>query len=171
MEFQDNITFTLAEPKDFDQIWELLKGSIAKRKADGSSQWQDGYPNETILASDIEKGWGFVLKEGEKVWAYMAAHINQEPAYNFIEGKWLQEGDFYVVHRVSVDMKAAGKGLGRRIVRDLEAYAKNQGIASVRMDTNYDNYSMLKILEQLGYTRTGIVYHRGEAREAFEKLL
>ncbi len=170
MELED-LEFTLADQKDIDQIWSLMEGSIALRKEDGSTQWQDGYPNLTVLRSDIEKSWGYVLKSQDKIWAYLAAHIGQEPAYDKIDGAWISQDDFYVIHRITADRKGAGKGLGRKIIESLEHLAKKQNISSVRMDTNHDNYSMLRILEKMGYTFCGTVYHRGEARKAFEKKL
>lgn len=167
----NELEFTLAKREDIDQIWTLLEGSIALRKEDGSTQWQDGYPNRTIVESDIAKSWGYVLRSKDKVWAYLAAHIRQEPAYDRIEGAWLSDEDFYVVHRVTADRSASRKGLGQKIIESLENHAKAQDVFYVRMDTNHDNYSMLRILEKMDYTFCGTVYHRGEARKAFEKKL
>jgi hypothetical protein len=33
----------------FLQIWIILQQAIARRKADGSNQWQDGYPNPEVI--------------------------------------------------------------------------------------------------------------------------
>jgi len=41
-------------------IWEILQQAILRRKAEGSSQWQDGYPNPEVIKKDIEKGSGYV---------------------------------------------------------------------------------------------------------------
>jgi len=40
-----NETFRKAALEDADDIWEILRRAIARRKEDGSNQWQDGYPN------------------------------------------------------------------------------------------------------------------------------
>ena len=40
-----------------------------------------------------------------------------------------------------------------------------------KLDTNFDNAPMLKILDKLGYTYCGEVFFRGSARKAFEKIL
>ncbi|MFJ1442200.1 hypothetical protein ACILFQ_09880 [Capnocytophaga canimorsus] len=42
---------------------------------------------------------------------------------------------------------------------------------SIKIDTNFDNYAMLKVLEKAKYTYCGTVYFRGTPRMAFEKLL
>ena len=44
-------------------------------------------------------------------------------------------------------------------------------IFSIRVDTNYDNIPMLKLLAALEYQYCGEVYFRGSARKAFEKVL
>ena len=53
-------------------------------------------------------------------------------------------------------------------IRDL---AKGNNIFSIKVDTNFDNIPMLKILEKLGYTYCGEVTFRGSFRKAFEKTL
>jgi hypothetical protein len=41
--------------------------AIARRKEDGSNQWQDGYPNPDGIQNDIDKNAGFVLTEGDTI--------------------------------------------------------------------------------------------------------
>ena len=35
------------------KIWEILQKAVLRRKADGSKQWQDGYPNIKITRSAL----------------------------------------------------------------------------------------------------------------------
>jgi hypothetical protein len=53
--------FKQADSSQASKIWIILQEAIQRRKEDGSNQWQDGYPNEAIVKSDIEKGIGYVL--------------------------------------------------------------------------------------------------------------
>lgn len=152
-------------------IWEILQQAILRRKAEGSNQWQDGYPNPETVKSDIEKGIGFVLTENDTVIGYSAVLINDEPEYANIEGKWLSNNDFVVVHRVAVSEKHLGKGHAKKIFGSIEKYALEKNIYSVKVDTNFDNIPMLKTFENLGYTYCGKVYIRGSARKAYEKVL
>jgi L-amino acid N-acyltransferase YncA len=80
------LEFRKATAADADQIWNILEKAIARRKADGSDQWQDGYPNPAVVASDIQKGYGYVLAGEGKVAGYVALLINDEPAYAGIKG-------------------------------------------------------------------------------------
>ncbi len=164
-------TFRQATSADIDKIWEILQGAIARRKADGSQQWQDGYPNPEVVSTDIKKGCGFVLQVDDVVIGYTALLINDEPAYAHIEGKWLTNSDFVVFHRVAIDEAQIGKGLSKLMLSFIEAYAQKNGINSVKADTNFDNAAMLKIFERAGYQYCGEVFFRGAARKAFEKVL
>ncbi len=163
--------FRKAEISDAAQIWEILRTAIARRKADGSNQWQDGYPNQEAVMKDIERGEGYVLTDGEAIAGYSAVIINDEPAYQNIEGKWLTNGDFVVVHRVAVSEQYIGKGLAKAILDNVEDFAVKSKIYSLKADTNFDNIAMIKTFERAGYSFCGQVYLRGMPRRAYEKVL
>ncbi len=163
--------FRKAEAADAGSIWEILQQAIERRRRDGSQQWQDGYPNPGTVQEDIEKASGFVLAEEGNIIAFCALIVNDEPAYDNIDGAWLTNGDFLVVHRVAVSDKVAGKGIATRLFKSIEQYAITQNIPSIKVDTNFDNPAMLKILEKLQYTYCGEVMLRGAPRKAFEKVL
>src|SRR5690606_31318122 len=94
--------FRKAGLSDAPAIWQILQQGIVRRKAEGSDQWQDGYPNPDIVKKDIEQGAGYVLTAGDQIAGYAAIRLNDEPAYAAIKGRWLSDGDFVVVHRVAV---------------------------------------------------------------------
>jgi RimJ/RimL family protein N-acetyltransferase len=166
-----NHNFRIAAISDIPQIWKILQQAIQRRKEDGSEQWQDGYPNLDVVQNDVEKGVGFVLTEGETIIGYSAVLINDEPAYEKIEGKWLTNGDFVVIHRIAISNNYLGKGLSKTIISSIEDFALNNNVHSIKVDTNFDNLAMMKIFEKLGYTLCGEVYFRGGARKAYEKVL
>lgn len=165
------LTYRLAIKEDKDRIWEILQQAIARRKADGSTQWQDGYPNPDTIIADIEKQQGFVFLNANNIVAYAAFIFNYEPAYTDIEGAWLSNDNFCVVHRVAVCDEEIGKGMATQIFRLVEQYAKDNNTFSIKVDTNFDNLPMLKILEKLTYQYCGEVTMRGGKRKAFEKII
>ena len=164
-------TFREARLDELPQVWEIIQHAIARRKAEGSDQWQDGYPNPEVLRNDIGSGAGFVLAEGETILGYCAVMINDEPAYATIDGKWLSDGDSVVFHRIAVAPGHTGKGLAKQLLGHIETFARDHHIYSIKADTNYDNAAMLRIFESMGYVYCGEVYLRGSARKAYEKLL
>ncbi len=166
-----NYHFRKATASEIPQIWTIIQQAIVRRKNDGSQQWQDGYPNENVIKQDITKGIGYVLIDYNIVAGYAAILFNDEPAYEQLKGTWLTNGDFAVVHRVAISDDYLGKGLAQKIFLFTEDLAKGNNIFSIKVDTNFDNIPMLKILEKLGYTYCGEVTFRGSFRKAFEKTL
>ncbi|MFN5415687.1 MAG: GNAT family N-acetyltransferase [Flavobacteriia bacterium] len=166
-----NTHFRLALESEIPQIWSILQQAIERRKIDGSNQWQNGYPNPESIRQDITKNVGYVLTEGEQVIAYGAVLINDEPAYADIIGKWLTNDDFVVVHRVAIAETHLGKGLIQKMFSYIEDFARENKIYSIKVDTNFDNQAMLRIMEKLEYSYCGEVSMGGSPRKAFEKVL
>lgn len=163
--------FRKALPTEKPQIWKILQQAIERRKQDGSKQWQDGYPNEEVIQKDIERGIGYILTKDNIVAGYTAVLFNDEPAYHDLKGKWLTNGDFAVMHRIAISDDFLGQGLAQQIMLATEQLAIENGIFSIKVDTNFDNIAMLRIFEKLGYTYCGEVTFRGGVRKAFEKVL
>lgn len=160
-----------ANASDLPTIWEILQDAIAQRKADGSDQWQNGYPNEQVARDDIAAGNGYVLVERGVVVAYAAIIFGRDPAYDAIDGRWLTEGGYAAVHRVARSGKAAGKGIATRLFELTEDLCIEKGVPSIRLDTNFDNVAMLRILDRLGYAYCGEILYQGSPRRAYEKIL
>ncbi|MFY7816060.1 MAG: GNAT family N-acetyltransferase [Chryseobacterium taeanense] len=160
-----------AETEDRDIIWNILQQAIERRRKDGSMQWQEGYPNLNTVETDIENGFGYVMTVNGEIAVYTALILNDEPAYDNIEGAWLSNGEFVVVHRVAVDEKFAGQGMVKKLFDHIEDFTRSHGIQSVKVDTNFDNIAMLKILESKSYTYCGEVFLAGGMRKAFEKII
>lgn len=168
---EENYQIRKANRADFSQIWDIILFAKEERRRQGSLQWQDGYPNEMTIRNDIENGYGNVIESKGKLLGYFAVIFDKEPAYEAIEGKWLTQGEYVVIHRIAVAEEAKGKGLGRRILQEVEEMSLQNNVFSVRIDTNFDNIPMLRIIETSGYLYCGEVYFRGAARKAFEKVL
>lgn len=102
--------------------------------------------------------------------AYGAVSHGPEPAYEKIEGDWLSDIPYVVVHRLAVDPSRRGQGYGRIFLESVETFAAGNGIGSFRIDTNHDNTEMLSILSRLGFEYCGLIHDHGE-RMAYEKLI
>ncbi|MCC9016581.1 MULTISPECIES: GNAT family N-acetyltransferase [Flavobacterium] len=167
----ENLILRKADTSEIPQIWSILQDAIEQRRLDGSTQWQDGYPNELTIRTDIENDHGYVLTENDTILSYAAILFDKEPAYEIIQGKWLTDGDYGAIHRVAVSKLAKGKGIATKLFEKIESLCLKQNIYSIKVDTNFDNIPMLKILDRLKYTYCGEVFFRGGARKAFEKKL
>lgn len=152
-------------------IWEILQQAIEQRKQDGSEQWQNGYPNQQTVHDDITNGYGYVLVENDVIIAYTAIIFGKEQSYEDIQGKWLTDGDYAVVHRVATSNSVKGRGIATRLFSMIEDLCIQQNVYSIKVDTNFDNVPMLKILDRLSYTYCGEILFEGAPRKAYEKVL
>jgi len=161
----------LANYSDITPIWEILQQAIEQRRLDGSEQWQNGYPNEQTVQDDITSGYGYVVTDNNAIIAYAAVIFGVEPAYEEINGKWLTNGDYVAVHRVATSNSVKGKGVATKLFKLLEDLSLEHNVYSIKVDTNFDNIPMLRILEKLDYAYCGEIFFGGAPRKAFEKVL
>ncbi len=166
-----NFIMTSASISQLDPIWEIFDAAIERRREEGSQQWQDGYPNREIIQNDMTHGYAQIWQQEGKVAAYAAAIDQPDPDYIDIEGAWLTDGSYLVIHRIAVSPDFLNRGLATQVMKDLESVALEKKLPSIRVDTSYDNPAMQRVFEKLGYTHCGTIRIRGKKRLAFEKIL
>ncbi len=152
---------------------EIIRQAQAQMRARGSAQWQDGYPALPDIEADIACGRGIaaVATKEMRIVAYAAVAYDGEPAYDCIEGRWLTDGPYVVVHRLAVADEAKGRGTATALLRHAETEARGKGMRSFRIDTAHDNQYMLRMLRTLEFTYCGRVRYRSGERLAYEKPL
>jgi len=160
-----------ANERDAPIIWEILQGAIEQRRLEGSDQWQNGYPNEQTVRDDLAAKAAYVLTENDAVIAYAAIILDGEPAYDTIDGKWLTHGRYATVHRVARARDVKSRGVATTFFKLIEDLCIRRGVPSIRLDTNFDNLAMLKILDNLSYRYCGEIFYEGAPRRAYEKIL
>lgn len=166
--------FRGATTDDIPRILEIIRQAQRRMAAAGSQQWQDGYPALRDIASDVERACGYVIcRTGtpDRIIAYGAILFDGEPTYTEIRGAWLTAGPYVVVHRLAVADEALGHGAGTEFLHHAARLAREHGLRAFRIDTNFDNRRMLRILAREGFTRCGTIRCRNGEREAFEKRL
>lgn len=170
---REEYTFRAANTADIKRIMLIISQAKAQMKRLGSHQWQEGYPAQEDIESDITHNRAFILSSGCMIIAYAAISINGEPAYNALEGKWLSDQDYVVVHRMAVAEEMKKRGVATYFFKCAEQYAISKEIHSFRVDTNFDNHYMLHLLEKAGFVHCGeVFYDRGRgSRMAFEKQI
>ena len=88
-----------------------------------------------------------------------------------LDGRWLADVPYVVVHRLAVADEVKRRGVAVRFMSSVEELARDRGVTSFRVDTNYDNFYMLRIFDKLGFTYCGEVRYDSGLRRAYEKLL
>jgi len=167
-----NYLFRKAKHTDTDRIWQIILQAKEQMRRLNSRQWQDGYPAVENITSDIEKGYGYVLCDEDTVIAYGAVVFDGEPTYNNIHGKWLTDLPYVVLHRLAVADEVKNRGVATAFMQKVMELAKQKGIGSFRVDTNFDNLYMHKMLSALDFTYCGEIFtERKQQRNAYEKVL
>ena len=142
----------------------------------GIDQWQNGYPNRSVICADIEKGQSYsVCSDGEIIGTF-ALIDDGEPTYDEIfDGKWLTgdgQEQYFAIHRVAISVKCRGMGISTKIIDFCTERARENGKISLRIDTHRGNIVMRKMLEKHGFIHCGTIYlESGDERVAYEKMI
>ena len=155
------MVFRKAEEKDIPEMMGIIKDAVEFMRISGVNQWQDGYPNEDSIRGDIAAGVSYVMDDGGKIAAMEALIFEDEPSYGEIEGKWLNDEPYAVLHKV------ATRGLKRHMGEEILNYAFKHN-KNVRIDTHEDNIPMQNLLTRHGFKHVGtIILKNGEPRWAY----
>ncbi len=168
-----NLHFRKGEERDLGRIMELVADAQSWFRGEGIDQWQDGYPTQDIISSDISGGENYVVEYKGVVVATAVVSFAGEPTYAKIKGKgWLNDNPYAVVHRIAVADELRRKGIAKEILYFTEEQCAERGVKDIRIDTHCDNKAMRSLLKKMGYAHCGrITLTSGAAREAYQKEL
>ena len=114
----DSLLFRPALPDDLERICTIIRQAQAQMRLRGSRQWQNGYPAAAHITDDIDRGYGHVLcTHTGLVVAYGAVVFDGEPAYAEIDGTWLDQAPYVVLHRLAVAQEVKGQGIATEFMR------------------------------------------------------
>ena len=99
------------------------------------NQWGNRYPSEELLIDDISKNELYVCYDEKEIYAVFVFFIHVDETYNYIEGKWLNNDDYGVIHRI------ASIGSKKGIFSEVFDYVTNF-VDNIRIDTHRDNIVM-----------------------------
>lgn len=148
------------------QIMEVYAKARAFMAQNGNPlQWGQNYPPEEMIRQDILDGKSYVNLKGEEIAAVFYFAAEEDPTYRVIDGAWLNDDPYGVIHRIAVAQN--GKGVAGECFRFAMAQCKN-----LRIDTHEDNLPMQRCLAKHGFARCGIVYlEDGDPRIAYQKVV
>ena len=160
----------LARLEDLPTCMETLHSGRLFQRQQGFFQWPDGFPKEETIRSDIQHGNGYVLRWEHSIAAYLYIGFDGDPYYPAINGTWLNDAPYAVIHRIAIGDKYRGKGLASLILAFAEDLCRRQGVQNLRIDTHAQNQRMQHILKKNGYCFCGTVMQDNGPRLAYHKV-
>jgi N-acetylglutamate synthase-like GNAT family acetyltransferase len=127
------------------------------------NQWTKGAPDGKSLQKDILNQASFVVEEGGKVVGTFALY-HDDPNYGEIQGSWLNDEPYVVIHRIA----SIRKGVGTFVLQAVCSQYKN-----VRIDTIKTISRCKTLLKKMGFVHCGVILlldKDNSPREAYMKV-
>lgn len=161
------MTIRKTKEQDLETVCGIYADSRAFMRESGNpDQWKDNRPTTAEIKKDITDGTGYVCESDNEIAAVFHFNITDEPTYKVIDGRWLNDAPYGVVHRIARTKNQAGKGAAEFC---LEWCFDKCG--NLRIDTHEANRPMRKLLDKLGYVYCGkIRIENGDERFAYQKV-
>ena len=147
---------------------QLIHEGRLHQRAQGFVQWVDGFPNIDVVAEDIRLQRGYFLVEDQIPIGYMCIDFNGEPVYDDLEGKWITDQKYVVVHRMAIGDAGRGRGMAHEVFRLVKELCIPRDVFSIRIDTHEANKKMQHVLAREGFAYCGMVSYEGDPRLAYE---
>lgn len=143
---------------DVDSVMQIIDDAKKYFKVNEIPQWQNGVPSKDTILSDIERGVAYVYEEDDEIIGTLAVFFEDDPNYeNIMQGRWLNNSEYAVIHRVAIKQAYKGHGYASNIMKEVELLAKSRGIDNLRIDTHRLNMSMQRLIAKNNFTYCGIV--------------
>ncbi len=156
--------------EDVSNAMELVSEAAAALSESGIDQWDEQYPSNTDIESDIVNGEAFGLFESGRLTSYMVLNQYNDPQYIDIKFKSDDTGAL-TMHRLAVAPDRQRQGLADRMINFAEDYARSNGYVSIRLDAFSLNPAALGLYEKHNYQQVGTVLFRKGSFHIFEKIL
>jgi len=138
---------------DLPAILTLVRRVVPLMHASGNFQWSADYPNEEVFRNDITRQHLWVAELDGQLAGVAALTNDQDPEY--AQADWDASEAAVVTHRLAVDPAFLGRGVAAALLQQAEGVAREQGLRTLRVDTNSENAATQRLFPKLGYRFAG----------------
>lgn len=142
-----------ARQEDLDGIMSIYARARDYMCANGNpTQWEDGWPSRQAVEKDLllDRLYVFCAAGSDTPHGVFALKLDAEEAYRHIDGAWLNERPYGVIHRLASDGTVHG------IFAACVDFCKTL-CPELRADTHANNRTMQHLLVKCGFVRCGVV--------------
>lgn len=155
--------------ENLEDAYLVIKDVISSMRKNGIDQWDDIYPDKSVIMKDIGLNQAVGYFDGDNLVGYMALNDEFAPEYNSVN--WKTNVPALIVHRLSVISAKQGNGIAAKMMLYAWQYAKENNYCSVRLDAFVKNPFANRLYIKLGYNKPGIIKLRKGLFNCYEKRI
>lgn len=154
----------LAQMGELPRIMQIYADARAYMRQNGNiEQWKGGLPAEETVREDIAQGHCHLCVENGEILGVFAFLAGPDPTYLHIDGAWLNDDVYFVIHRVAVAKHQRG------VASFCFDYCYRR-YGNLKIDTHKDNLPMQRALLKNGFLHCGTIrLANGDPRMAYQK--
>ena len=130
--------------EDFTKVMHMLDLCKADMKIRGLNFWNETYPDNNIIMSDLMSGNSVVYDLDGKVVAFLVMYPKKP---SMIEESYNDHSNYVYVSRVMVHPEYRRHGYAQEILK----FVEEQGYSSIRLLTRNTNTFSVNLYTKLGY--------------------
>lgn len=114
---EETMYIRTATINDLDKIKQIYAHAREfMKQTNNPTQWGDHKPAISQIIDDIEKKKSYVCINEEEIVGVFYFNIEEDITYNYIEGNWLNDEEYGVIHRIAVKQNTRGIGDRKSVV-------------------------------------------------------
>jgi len=149
---------SVGQVDEVDIILQLTRWCGQHMRENGIDQWDENYPDRSVLLQDIQSQTLFAYREAGEVLGVVVLNESQDAEYSAIRWSTSEYDKNIVVHRLAVRPDRQGEGIARRLMDFAERWAREHHYNAIRLDTFSQNLRNQRFYQQRGYTNLGSVF-------------
>ncbi|MFC5472249.1 GNAT family N-acetyltransferase [Cohnella suwonensis] len=162
-----------AEPEHTQDVMRLLVNTAEWLLSKGSSQWNSLLRGEDShnTPEAINRGEVYLFKEESKTAGMVMLLANPSPWDLELWEDRANDGAAVYVHRLAVNRKFSGKGVGNRMMKWVEQQTPELSRTVIRLDCIASNEVLNRFYSKLGYEHVGQASNENGLFSKYEKTL
>jgi len=160
--------FRIALEIEEDEILTLYDAVKAKGKIDGTSDWDEDYPNRKILKDDLENRSLYILEDDKKIIAAISMVDEESPELQLLD--WAKVKSCFLV-RLCVAPIYQSKGIGEKMMQYISDAAREIGFKATHHLAAEVNEAANRLYKRMGYRNLGKIHVYETDFIAYEMIL
>lgn len=155
---------------DLNNFEDILNRVLEVGKVTGLN-WTENYPRKIHFEEDLKNDELYVLEDNKEIIGAVCLNDKYDINYNKINFSYSKRA--LLIHRLMIDGKFSNKGYGKKMIREIEKFALDNGYDSIKLDTNEKNKIAQKLYFGSGYIKKGMMNLEGKEGNyiALQKIL